>query len=290
MTGVDAPATGVVAVTGASGYVGGLVVRRYLDSGWKVVALQRNTTAEGLASSTRRFALDEPLSPGLLDGIDVLIHCAYDLTLTDPQDIERLNVGGTKRLFEAAKAAGVGRIILISSMSAYWGTDQVYGGAKLSCEEATSEVGGISVRLGLVYGSGWGGMAGSLRKLVELPVTPLVGGRSYQYTVHEDDVAEGLYALGAAAAAPTGVLGLASPERVGFKPLLEAFGRQAGARPRFVPVPWRMVYQAMRVAERAGVTLPMRSDSLLGLVRPAGFVPSVDAWAALGVTLRPFGL
>ena len=53
-------------------------------------------------------------------------------------------------------------------------------------------------------------MAGSLRKLVELPITPLVGVRSYQYTVHEDDAAEGLLALGVATTVPSGtVVGLA---------------------------------------------------------------------------------
>jgi hypothetical protein len=46
----------------------------------------------------------------------------------------------------------------------------------------------------------------------------------------------------------------------------------------------------MRACERAGVTLPLRSDSLLGLVRPAPYVPGFDEWARLGVELRRFEL
>jgi nucleoside-diphosphate-sugar epimerase len=280
---------GVVAITGASGYVGTLAARRYAAAGWTVLALQRrDDNANGVA--TRRFVLGQPVDASLLNGVDVLIHCAWDLDITDAGEIDRVNVEGTRRLWVAAAAAGVKRIVLISSMSAYWGTDQVYGRAKLACEEAAAAVGGTSVRLGLVYGPGWGGMAGSLRKLVQLPVTPLLGARSYQYTVHQDDVAEGLFAIGTAPSVPAGPIGLAHPERVPFRELLRAFGRQAGAAPRLVPLPWRPVYQAMRLMEKLHVALPLRSDSLLGLVRPAGFVPCVQTWKELGVSIRPFAL
>jgi nucleoside-diphosphate-sugar epimerase len=283
------PATPVVAVTGATGYVGGLISKRFRAAGWQVVPLQRQVRDE--ATLARKFVLGEPIEPNLFAGVDLLIHCAYDLKLTDPDDIERVNVVGTGDLFEAAVAQSVPRKILISSMSAYWGTEQVYGRAKLACEETVSAAGGHSVRLGLVYGEGWGGMANSLRQLVQLPLTPLVGAHSYQYTVHENDVAGALYALGSADVLPTeSVLGLAHPDRVPFRTLLEGFGRLAGATPRFVPVPWRPVYGAMRLAERVGVALPLRGDSLLGLVRPAGFVPRVGNWRDLGVTLRPFSL
>jgi nucleoside-diphosphate-sugar epimerase len=271
--------------------VGGLVCDRYREAGWTVISLQRRVENDGSASSARRFILGEPIDPDLLAGVDVLIHCAYDLTLTNSNDIERVNVEGTKRLFEAAATSGVRRIVLISSMSAYWGTEQVYGRAKLACEDAAAAAGGVSVRLGLVYGDGWGGMARSLRKLVELPITPLVGVRSYQYTVHEDDAAEGLLALGVATTVPSGtVIGLAHAGRVPFRKLLEGFSRKAGAAPRFLPVPWRPVYGAMRIAELMRVPLPLRGDSLLGLVRPAGFVPSADIWPNLGLSLRPFAL
>jgi nucleoside-diphosphate-sugar epimerase len=285
------PAPPVLAVTGANGYVGRLVSARYREAGWTVISLQRRVENDGAGSSARRFILGEPIDPDLLAGVDMLIHCAYDMTLTNSDDIERVNIEGTKRLFEAAVVHGVRRMVLVSSMSAYWGTEQVYGRAKLACEDAAAAAGGVSVRLGLVYGDGWGGMARSLRKLVELPVTPLVGARSYQYTVHEDDAAQGLLALGAVKTFPSGaVVGLAHARRVPFRTLLEGFGRQAGVAPKFLPVPWRPVYGAMRVAELLRVPLPLRGDSLLGLVRPAGFVPSGDIWPDLGLTLRPFAL
>lgn len=290
LSSVDSRSAGrVVAVTGANGYVGALVCERFRAAGWTVVRLQRRVPPG--TSTVRPFVLGDPVADGVLADVDVLVHCAYDMTLTDPADVQRVNVDGTRTLFDAAQAQGVGRIVLISSMSAYWGTEQTYGRAKLAGEEAAAASGGVSVRLGLVYGDGWGGMAGSLRKLTGLPVTPLIGARSYQYTVHERDAADGLFAIATATELSPGlVVGLAHTTRVPFRTLLEGIARRSGSTARFVRIPWRPVYVAMRTVERLGVKLPLRSDSLLGLVRPAGFVPSAGVWPALDVDVRPFAV
>jgi nucleoside-diphosphate-sugar epimerase len=278
-----------VAITGASGYVGGLLTRRFTEAGWEVISLRR--TASGpTPAKVRRFVLGEPLDAGGIRDAQVLVHCAYDLSLTDPREIERVNVFGTLRLLDAASAAGIPRVILMSSMSAYEGTQQIYGRAKLACEAAVLEFGGTAIRPGLVYGEGWGGMVGSLRKLISLPAVPLIGGDSHQFTVHEEDAAGGIVAVATAAEAPGGVIGLAHPKPVRFRRLLEGLARRAGVHPRFVPVAWQPVYAAMRAAERIRVPLPLRADSLLGLMRPASAVPAVDEWARLGVPLRPFNL
>jgi hypothetical protein len=55
---------------------------------------------------------------------------------------------------------------------------------------------------------------------------------------------------------------------------------------RAVPVPFAMVYRALRAAEWAGVRAGFRADSLLGLMRPAPDVPYVDHWAKCGIALR----
>ncbi len=282
---------GTVAITGAGGYVGRLLARYFRHQEWDVVALVRHPRVDVPTEfPQRRFVLGEPIDPDVLAGVRTVVHCAYDLKLTDPEDIQRVNVLGTLRLLDAAAAAKVERVVLVSSMSAYPGTRQVYGQSKLAAESAVLEAGGAAVRLGLVYGSGWGGMAGSLRKLLALPVVPLMAANSHQFTVHEDDAAAGLFEIARADRIPAEAVGLAHPEPVGFRRLLDGFALQADIRPRFVPVPWSPVHAGMRVAERIGVPLPLRADSLLGLARPAPFVPGVEEWDRLGVTLRPFTL
>lgn len=273
------------AVSGGSGYLGSVITDRLQADGWSTVTLSR-TEKPGL---WRRFVLGAPLEPGLLEGIDLLVHCAYDMTVRAPADIWRVNVDGAKALLEAAQAGGAPRVIVLSSMSAFEGTTQLYGRAKLEIEAHARRLGACSVRPGLVYGPRAGGMAGTLSRLVRLPVTPLVGGRSYQFTVHEDDFAASISALAAAESLPLEPIGIANPVPVPFRTVLQHFARDQGRKCRLVPVDWRLVLAALSVAEKLGLPLPVRADSLLGLVRPAPGVPNLEVLASLGVRLRRFG-
>jgi hypothetical protein len=148
-----------------------------------------------------------------------------------------------------------------------------------------------AIRPGLIYGPGWGGMVGTLRKLTALPVVPLVGRNSYQFTLHEDDLRTAVAALAAAGEVPARPLGLANPAAVPFEKLLRGIAQAATDRPpRFLPLPWSPLYWAVRVAEAASVSLPIRADSLLGLVRPAPSVPNLTDTEKLGIRFRPFTL
>jgi nucleoside-diphosphate-sugar epimerase len=276
---------GVVAITGAYGYLGSLVRTEFDRRGWDTVALVRSPRPDD--PSARRFDLAVAPPDGLLGGCDALVHCAYDMTLVDRDDIWRVNVDGARRLLVAARDAGVARIISVSSMSAYEGTSQLYGRAKLAIEAATAAVGGCSVRPGLVYGDHPGGMVGSLLRLTALPVTPVVGGDARQFPVHEADVAAAIVAIAEAPAQPSSPVSVAVTTPVPFRYLLSRLADRAGQKPRFVNVPWRLLYWPLRLAEAAHVPLPFRSDSLLGLVRPAPAAVGAEAVAALGVRLRP---
>jgi nucleoside-diphosphate-sugar epimerase len=224
----------------------------------------------------------------VLRSADLLVHAAYDLSLTSRVDIWRVNVDGTRRLLEAAGDAQVRRILVLSSMSAYLGTTQLYGRAKLDIEVITVAAGGCAIRPGLVYGDSPGGMAGTLRNLVRLPLVPMVAGRARQYTVREDDLITAIGALAAVESLPPGTICLADSTPVAFRDLLAGFAAQQGRRCRLVPVPWQLVYWTLRTGETLHMKLPFRADSLLGLVRPAPGVTGTEALTRLGVRLRAF--
>ncbi len=276
----------VVAITGAGGYVGACAVAGFGAAGYHVRRLVRHP---GEGRDDVAYALDRPVMDDALDGVDTLVHCAYDFSVLRRGQIWFVNVLGTQRLLAAARAAGVRRTIFISSMSAYRGTRQLYGRAKLAGEAMALSQGMCAVRLGLVYGDDPGGMMGTLRRLAALPVIPLVGGDSRQFTLHEEDLAAGLLALARVERCPDEVVGLAHPQPVAFRDLMARIRADVGAGPaRVIPVPWRPVYWGMRVAERGPARLPLRADSLLGLVRPAASVPRPACIEELGVRVRPF--
>lgn len=279
----------VVAVTGASGYLGSQICKTLESGGWQAIRLARSPVrGHGQVFS---YDLAMPITTQVREALrssDVLIHAAYDLSLTSPADIWRVNVGGTRRLLEAAREAAVGRIIVLSSMSAFEGTTQLYGRAKLDIEAITTEFGGCAVRPGLVYSERAGGMVGALRKLTTLPVVPVIAGGAGVYTVREQDLMTVIAMLASVTSQEPGTISVAHPSRVTLIDLLRAFAAQEDRRCRFVPVPWQLIYWPLRGGEFMRLRLPFRADSLLGLVHTAPGLTGGDQLARLGVTLHAF--
>jgi len=279
----------VAVVTGASGYLGSRICETLKLLGWQVIMLVR--TAEPGHKQVLQYDLAMPITAQVREALGsaaVLVHAAYDLSLRSAADIWRVNVEGTHCLLEVANQAGVCRIIVLSSMSAFDGTSQLYGRAKLDIEAMTTEFGGCAVRPGLVHGERSGGMAGALRRLMTLPVVPVIAGAQGLYMVQEDDLMRAIAALATVTSLAPGVISVAYPRRVPFADLLRVFAAEEGRPCRLVPVPWQLVYWLLRTSELLHVHPPFRADSLLGLVHTAPSLSGVEQLTQLGVTLHAF--
>ncbi|MGV1078894.1 MAG: dTDP-glucose 4,6-dehydratase [Candidatus Nanopelagicales bacterium] len=130
-----------VLVTGGAGFIGSNFVRRAIAdeypslTGTEVVVLDALTYAGNLAnlapvkdSPRMRFVegniLDAALLNELMADIDAIVHFAaeshVDRSITGAADFVITNVVGTQTMLEAARRAGVGRFVHVS-------TDEVYG-------------------------------------------------------------------------------------------------------------------------------------------------------------------
>ena len=275
------------AITGASGYLGS-TIRSALDAhGWRTIALVRSPRPND--PDAIPFTLGGRVDPAIFEGIDALIHCAYDPSLTARDAIWHVNVEGTEQLLDAALVAGVGCSLVISSIAAYPGTEQVYGRAKLAIEDIARARAGVVIRPGLVFGPHAGGIVGSLSKVMALPLVPLLAGRTHIYTLHEDDLAAAVLKLATMRDPPTTPVVLAHPEPVNVAVLLRSIAAARGSGARFVPVPWQPVFWTLRLTEIASLPLPFRADSLWGLAHPPPR-PDPTTIDALGVSLRPWTL
>lgn len=107
-----------ILVTGATGFLGRHLVPRLAEGGHTVRALSRNPHADIVgATVVQGDILDPDTLPGVLDGIDLLIHAA-GLVSYDPDDARamwRVHVEGTDNLLAAAKEAGVRRVVYVST-------------------------------------------------------------------------------------------------------------------------------------------------------------------------------
>ncbi len=117
-----------VAVTGVTGNVGTGLLRALRDSGVAEVRglSRRPPPPTQLFSDVRwtRADLGEEASSAalaeLLEGADAVVHTAWLLSPDRDHDLlQRCNVDGTRRVMEAAVAAGVGHVVHLSSLGAY---------------------------------------------------------------------------------------------------------------------------------------------------------------------------
>lgn len=112
-------------VTGATGFLGGWTVRRMAQAGHEAIALGRNL--EKGKELAAQGAVFRPVSLNDVEALkavfnkaDAVVHCAG---LSSPwgrkSEFYSSNVTATKNVLEAARAAGVGRVVHISSPSLY---------------------------------------------------------------------------------------------------------------------------------------------------------------------------
>jgi nucleoside-diphosphate-sugar epimerase len=286
---------GICAITGASGYVGGCVASRLAGAGWEVRALGRpRSEQERSAFTEAHFELGQPVAPQALAGADALVHLAYDFSLNRWIDIERVNVEGSRRLFAAAREAGVDRIVYMSSIAAFPTARSLYGRAKLASEQAASAAGAAIVRPGRVWGPRGAATFGPLQRVARLPMVPLPVPRELElYLTHEDDLAALVEGVLDRWPAGSGKLYVAaSADWIEFGELLRSLALKAGRRPRLVQLPWRPVRLGLRILEDMGAKPPFRSDGIVSLVTgdKQPLAHATDHADRYGVNFRPYSL
>jgi nucleoside-diphosphate-sugar epimerase len=274
-------------LSGASGYLGGRIKEKLVAEGWQVIALSRNAKA---GSDAIRFELGEPIDPESLRNCAALIHCAYDFTRIGWKDVYAVNVQGSEFLLRAAQQAGVKRLVFISTISAFDGCRSLYGKGKLEVERITHSLEGWVIRPGLVYGDNPGGMLGRLVGSVKRSrIIPIPGkGTQLMYLAHEADVAESVLQCirGKRSACETSVT-VAHEQPWSFRSILLAIGRAMGRDLVLLPIPWRLIWAPLRLAEALSMPIGFRSDSLVSLVNQNSN-PTLNAFEVLGVRCRPF--
>lgn len=114
-----------IAVTGASGYLGQLLSRRLVAEPTVESVLALDIAPSSLASPKYHYQNADVLADDfekLLQGVDVIYHLAFIVSPPKEksvEEIDKINIVGSVRVFEGAIAAGVKKIIYSSSISAY---------------------------------------------------------------------------------------------------------------------------------------------------------------------------
>jgi uncharacterized protein YbjT (DUF2867 family) len=234
----------LLAITGATGFVGSHVLEAALVAGHQVRALTRRTQPEvGGVAWVRGTLADEAALVELCTGADAVVHIAGLTNTPDPAEFTPANVTGTANVIAAMKAAGVKRLVFVSSLAARKPDLSAYGGSKAEAEVLV-EASGLdwtTVRPPGVYGPRDVDYLEMFRtaKLGFIPLPP--GGASS--IIHVGDLAELLIRL--AVSSSSKAVGPASKQvfepddgREGgwsHKELAQAIGHAVGKRRIFAP-------------------------------------------------------
>jgi 2-alkyl-3-oxoalkanoate reductase len=167
-------------VTGAAGFLGSYVLKsiladkqcaRGLVRSEEQAAALRSQGAEAAVGDVR----DAAAVAAAVQGADVVYHCAAAVGAKySHHDVWDINLGGTRNVLDALKAAGRGRLVLVSSLNvlgirnfdnateefAYRRANESHGDVKIAAEQMALEyhqrhgVEVTIVRPALIYGAG----------------------------------------------------------------------------------------------------------------------------------------
>jgi nucleoside-diphosphate-sugar epimerase len=275
-TAVDVGVTRIL-VTGASGFVGRALCEHLEQHGFSV----RRALRRAPAGSVGEHCMVGEIGPHTdwqraLRGVDLVVHLAARVhvmkdTATDPMAEYRLvNVEGTRNLARAAAAAGVRRLVFLSSVKVngeaaahiYTERDEArpddrYALSKWEAEQALSEVGAKTgmewtvLRPPLVYGPGVGANFFRLMQAVAhrrpLPLGAVHNARSLVFVGNlVDAVRICLTHPGAANA----TFLVRDGEDISTPELARRMARALGIVPLLFPVPVGLLYTAGKLTRR----------------------------------------
>jgi UDP-glucose 4-epimerase len=286
-------ASPLVALTGATGFIGRRILAELPKRGYRFRVLLRRPVDVPLESDSAvigDLARPQNLSAALR-GVDAVIHSAgvpHGVSGVPEADHRALNTEATINLALAAERARVKRFVFLSSIRAQVGPSaegivseaqppaptDAYGRSKLEAEQGLAELGmdWAALRPVLVYGPG---MKGNLARLVELARSPyplpLGGLHAKRSLLSLDNLVDAIDTVLAAPAPIRTPLIVADQDPVSVAEMIAAMRQGMGRGPGLIPVPPPLLKLALNAAghedwyERLAFPLVVDTSALLSL-------------------------
>ncbi|MDI2033471.1 NAD(P)H-binding protein [Paenarthrobacter nitroguajacolicus] len=229
-----------VAITGGTGFVGRHLAQRLGTTETVVVSRRTGTPIDDVDALAAAFA-----------GCDAVAHCAGINREIGDQTFQRVHVDGTRAVIEAARRAGVKRIVMLSFLRARPDCGSGYHETKWAAEELLRHSGieHTILKAGMIYGPGDHMVDHVTRAVRTFPIFATVGFR--ERTVRPIPVEEAVNTLvaGLEGRISTPTVAVVGAEELELGTAVRRIGRIAGGRPLYVPVPVWSIRMLARLTE-----------------------------------------
>jgi NADH dehydrogenase len=285
----------MIFVTGGTGFVGHRVVHALRAENRAVRALVRTKLrGERLAAWGAELVVgDVTDAAGLrsaIDGCTQVVHLVAILR-GRTHDFQRVMVDGLRNVIEAARAAGVERLVLMSALGTTAQSRNLvpYYGAKwqMELEVKASGLQHVIFRPSFVFGRDGGALPTFVRQVKLSPVVTVIGnGLQRSEPIWVDDVAA-YFARGLdSAAAANRTFELGGPEQVNWDEIYLRIAGVLGKRRRLVHVPFGVARAGARLTEWIPGS-PLSADQVTMLEGADNVVSTSDAVDTFGLPLVP---
>jgi NADH dehydrogenase len=257
----------MILVSGGVGVMGARLVKDLVGAGHRVRALTLpgDPNLGRLAGVDAEIVFGDITRPetlaGPLAGVTTVFHLAGVILSADPSVFRHVNTEGTRNMVEAARRAGVGHFVFVSSTSAIDPTSE-YAFSKAAAEEIVRSADAMAwtiVRPTLVYERGGGQeFVAFLHSLLKYPVVPFVGkGLALKNPVHVDDMGRGLLSIAGNPKSHGKTYNFTGGEEISIRDLARLMLRHQGVEKPFVHIPLPICRAAAFVMERLMTNPPL---------------------------------
>lgn len=274
-------APGVVTLFGGSGFIGSQAVRALARRGWRirvavrnpVLAIEIQPLGDPGQIQFMRCDITNPTDVAqAVRGADAVVNLVGVLhDAGGKRGFDAVHTEAAKTIAEAAKAAGVERLVQISAIGADAASPSAYGRTKAQAEAAVRAVypDAVILRPSLVFGAGDGFLNRFAAMATMAPALPLIGGGETRFQpVYVGDVAEAI-ARGVTRADAAGrTYELGGPSLYTFRGVLELVRRETGRDRMLVSVPFivaKPLGSLLQLSRFVGLTPPLTRDQVLML-------------------------
>jgi uncharacterized protein YbjT (DUF2867 family) len=232
-----------IAVTGAFSYSGKYITKRLLDRGEEVITLTNHPNRDPFHGKVKAYPLDfdEVGMTKSLQGVDVLVN-TYWVRFDKGENTQPRAVENTRKLVNAAKAAGVKRIVHISIANPSADSKLPYYWGKAANEKAVTDS-GLSyaiLRPTVLVGMGEDILINNIAYLLRrFPFFFIPGSGTYGIQpVYIEDLAD--LAVEAVYSKENYVIDAVGPDVYTFKDLVKLVGKKIGAERPVISLPPRL--------------------------------------------------